>query len=187
VCAPSRKPSPATEDLPRHPAMTPRSTSRAREIYSVGAIVNIVQSLKQPMATSRCWWRSIERGKDSSVAKMPVSCAPLCGPYHFKSTRPATRGPGRPVVSRALRAVHQAQPRNAQLRDHLSPPSGSRIPASGRTPWAPTFSSPRGKSRSAARKSSTHRPPHPRWPSSWTSMIEKLSVDRPSRAGSSAI
>jgi Lon protease-like protein len=51
------------EDFPRHPARRLHRRTQANEIYQVGTIVNIVQSLKLPDGNIKVLVEGIERGK----------------------------------------------------------------------------------------------------------------------------
>ncbi len=104
---------------------------RPEEIYSVGTIVNIVQSLKLPDGNIKVLVEGVERGKIVSVTDEEGFFRAVVRTFHFKvEPGPATGGAGL-ARQHAVRTVHQAQP-EPELRDDDRGDPGGRSRKAGR-------------------------------------------------------
>ena len=125
---------------------------RPDEIYNVGTVANIVQSLKLPDGNIKVLVEGVERGKVVSVSEEEGYLPRRGQDLQLQSgSRPAAGSADQPR-HRPVRTVRQAQP-EPELRNHDRRHPRGRRRASWPTPSAPICSSPSKKSRNCSKSS----------------------------------
>ena len=90
---------------------------KPNEIYTVGTVVNIVQSLKLPDGNIKVLVEGVERGKVVSISDDEGYFRAVVRTFNFKSGGRSATGRSDGPRHIAVRAVCQAEP-EPELRDH---------------------------------------------------------------------